>query len=282
MRYLEPLSRRQKLRIEAESEQIYAPVAHRLGLNLVKTEPQNLYLQHTHYTIFNEIKQKLKAIQKNRAEGLFSFSNVIEKALEKQKINFKIEYRIKSIYSIWKKITKKKIPFEEIFDLFALRIIIECSLEEEKVLCWKTYSIIGDMYPQNTSRLNDRISNPKSNGYESLHATVLGHEGNWVEIQIRSTRIHEVAERGVAAYWEYKDDTAFGEGAKRLVKWLTEVKKLLKAGKSNSINLIEDFKLSLYDDEIMVISKDGTSTILPLGATVLDFAIEKLDEKGLM
>lgn len=282
MRYLDALSRRKQLRIAAESQQIYAPVAHRLGLNRVKAELEDLYLKYTYPKVFYKIAKKLETTQRERAEGLASFSKVIKEALEKYKINFVIQHRVKSIYSIWKKIEEKKIPFEEIFDLVALRIIINCDQTDEKALCWQAYGIISDMYPSNTNRFHDWISTPKSNGYESLHVTVLGYAGNWVEIQIRTARMHEIAERGVAAHWEYKKDAALGEGAKRLEKWLHEVRRLLESGKSDSINLIEDFKLSLYDDEIMVVGKNGTSTLLPLGATVLDFAIEKFDERGLM
>lgn len=282
MRYLHALSRRQQLRIAAESQQIYAPVAHRLGLNRVKAELEDLYLKFTHPKVFYRIARKLEITKKERSEGLQDFSKSIKEILEKHKIKFEIQNRVKSIYSIWKKIQQKKIPFEEIFDLVGLRIIIKCSPEEEKSLCWQTYGIISNVYPSNSARLNDWVSTPKSNGYESLHATVLGNAGNWIEIQIRTARMHEIAERGVAAHWEYKKDIALGEGAIRLEKWLFEVRSLLETGKSDSINLIEDFKLSLYDDEIFVLTKEGSPTLLPLGATVLDFAIEKLDKKGLM
>ena len=281
MRYLYGLPRHKQLRMAAETQQIYAPLAHRAGLNRVKAELENLYLVYTHPEAFAQITEKISMAQKERALQLETISEAIESALKKQGYKFKIEKRIKSIYSIWHKITHKKIPFDQIYDLFALRIILDCDRKDEKAYCWHTYGIVSNMYPSNTSRLRDSISNPKSNGYESLHATLMSPSGDWIEIQIRTTRMHEIAEKGIAAHWEYKKDAATGEGMIRLEKWLLEVRELLEEEKYDSINLIEDFKLSLYDDEIVVFNKEGSLTILPKGATVLDFAIETLDEKGL-
>ncbi len=282
MRTLEFLPRRKQLRISGETRQFYAPLAHRLGLNRIKAELEDLFLKSTQPDIYYEIARMLQANLKNREFMIDKVAQPIKKELKLHGLKFRIEHRAKSIYSIWGKMNPGYDLFKEIYDLVALRIIVDCKKEDEKRLCWQTYGIITTIYPSIPSRLRDWISNPKINGYESLHATLMDPLEGWIEVQIRSERMHKIAERGVAAHWEYKwDDATIGKKSPRLYEWFLEVRKLLEQGRTMHKDLMDDVKMSLYDDEISVFTHEGQLKVLPKGATVLDFSVDVFGEKGL-
>lgn len=256
-------------KIAYEASYLYAPLAHRLGVYKIKTELEDLSLKYTNREIYSQIAKRLKAKKSERESYIQAFIEPIRKKIQETTgLNFEIKGRPKSIHSIWNKIRKQEVGIEQIYDLLAIRIIIDASPETEKSACWHVYSLIADMYQPNPKRLRDWLSIPKSNGYESLHTTVLGPENKWVEIQIRSKRMDDVAERGLAAHWRYKE----GKESSGLDQFLDNVRDLLENAEQNSQELIKNFKLQLDNEEIYVFTPKGDLFQLPIGATVLDFA----------
>lgn len=251
-----------------EAAYLYAPLAHKLGLYKLKSELEDLSLKYTQRDTYYFIKDKLNETKASRDKYIAAFIEPIKKKLEADGMVFDIKGRTKSIHSIWNKIQKQKTSFEGIYDLFAIRIIIESEEEKEKHECWQAYSIVTDMYQPNPKRLRDWLSIPKSNGYESLHITVMGPEGKWVEVQIRTRRMDEIAERGLAAHWRYKGI----KGESGLDEWLTSVREALENADSDSMKVMDQFKMDLYEDEVFVFTPKGDLFKLAKGATVLDFA----------
>ncbi len=258
----------QRLKIAAEASYLYAPLSHRLGLYTVKSELEDLSLKLQDREMYDFIASKLNETKRSRDKYIAEFIAPVEKKLTEMGLNFDIKGRTKSIHSIRNKLLKQKIEFENIYDLFAIRVIIDTDPEKEKAECWQIYSVITDMYQPNPKRLKDWLSIPKSNGYESLHITVMGPEGRWVEVQIRSKRMDEIAERGLAAHWKYKGI----KGESGLDEWLNNVREVLESKDTAPADLIQDFKMDLYDDEIFVFTPKGDLFKLPHNATVLDFA----------
>jgi len=269
MRTLEAMPHQKQLKISYETLYLFAPLAHRLGLYAIKSELEDLALKFTEPEIYENISIKIKETEKARTRFITSFINPIKKELVSQNIDFTITYRTKSVNSIWEKMKKKEIPFEEVFDLFAIRIVVDPPSEQEKAECWKIYSIVTDFYRPNPDRLRDWISNPKANGYESLHTTVMSSSGRWVEVQIRSKRMDEIAEKGYAAHWKYKDENSNESG---LDDWLKKIRELLKSPEGNALDFLDDFKLNLFADEIFIFTPKGELKTLPIGSTSLDFA----------
>ncbi len=272
MRTLESMKREKQIKIASETLYLYAPLAHRLGLNAIKTELEDLGLKYTNTEMYQEIATKLKESEPERKKFIQKFIEPIKEILNEQGFKAKIYGRPKSIYSIYNKIKNKGVEFEEIYDLFAIRIIIDTPLEMEKTDCWKAYSIITDFYHPSPERLRDWISTPKANGYESLHTTVMGPEGKWVEVQIRTQRMDEIAEMGYAAHWKYKDVNSEKEG--QLEDWLRKIRELLESPEENAMDFIDDFKLNLFAEEIFVFTPTGEMRTLPVKSTALDFAFE--------
>lgn len=272
MRTLNHMKRDKQMKIASETLFLYAPLAHRLGLNTIKTELEDLGLKYTNPDVYYDLAVKLKETEPERKRFIQKFIEPLKEILEEQGFNFRIFGRPKSIYSIHNKIKEKGVAFEEIYDLFAIRIVIDSPLDTEKSDCWKVYSIITDFYHPSPERLRDWISTPKSNGYESLHTTVMGPEGKWVEVQIRSVRMDELAESGYAAHWKYKDSAA--EKESKLEAWLLRVREMLDSPDPNALEFIDDFKLNLFSDEIFVFTPKGDMKTLPLGSTALDFAFD--------
>lgn len=277
MRTLDHMRKDKQLKIASETLYIYAPLAHRLGFYNLKSELEDLSLKYKAPTIYNEISVKLQKSKAVRTRFINKFTNPIIKTLEQEGISFKVESRTKSIYSIWNKMRKKSIPFEEVYDVFAVRFILDVPVEEEKSMCWKTYSIITDFYKPNPDRLRDWISTPKVNGYESLHTTVMSPTGKWVEVQIRSERMDEIAEKGFAAHWKYKEQTNH-EGA--LDRWITRIREILEEHETDAVDFVDDFKLNLFAKEIFVFTPKGDIKSLPHNATALDLAYEIHTELG--
>lgn len=255
-------------KVANEAAYLYAPLAHKLGLYKLKSELEDLSLKYTRRETYYFIKDKLNETKASRDTYIAAFIAPIQKKLQADGIKFDIKGRTKSIHSIWNKIQKQKTPFEGIYDLFAIRIIIDAEQEKEKQECWQAYSIVTDMYQPNPKRLRDWLSIPKSNGYESLHITVMGPEGKWVEVQIRTRRMDEIAERGLAAHWRYKGV----KGESGLDEWLTSVREALENADSDSMKVMDQFKMDLYEDEVFVFTPKGDLFKLAKGATVLDFA----------
>lgn len=272
MRTLEHMKRDKQMKIASETLFLYAPLAHRLGLNTIKTELEDLGLKYTDSESYEEIANKLKESEPERKKFIEKFIEPLKEILGEQGFKLKIYGRPKSIYSIYNKIKTKHVIFEEIYDLFAIRIIIESPLDQEKSDCWKIYSIITDFYHPSPERLRDWISTPKSNGYESLHTTVMGPEGKWVEVQIRTTRMDDLAENGYAAHWKYKDTASDKES--KLENWLLRIREMLENPDPNALEFIDDFKLNLFSDEMFVFTPKGDMKTLPVMATALDFAFE--------
>lgn len=273
MRTLDSMPASKQQNIAAETLYLYSPLAHRLGLYVIKSELEDLALKYNEPEIYRTISMKLQETEVERTRFIQKFIFPIKKALASQGIVFEIDTRAKSVYSIYKKMQVKEIPFEEVYDLFAVRIIIDSPLDQEKIDCWRVYSLITDNYNPKQNRLRDWISTPKANGYESLHTTVMSPAGQWVEVQIRTRRMHEIAERGYAAHWKYKQqidkDKAQESG---LDEWLEEVRKILKSPDANTLNFLDDIKLTLFSDEVFVWTPKGHLKSLPSGSTVLDFA----------
>jgi GTP diphosphokinase / guanosine-3',5'-bis(diphosphate) 3'-diphosphatase len=280
MRTLESMSREKQLKIASETLYLYAPLAHRLGLHAIKTELEDLCLKYTEPDVYRDIADKLKDSKEARNKFITHFIAPIVQKLDSFGINYEIKGRPKSIYSIYNKIKKSNIPFEEIYDLFAVRIIVNTPLEMEKPLCWQIYSIVTDHYKPNPDRLKDWISTPKSNGYESLHATVMSTQGQWVEVQIRSKRMDEVAEKGFAAHWKYKGNDTRTDAT--FDHWLSQVREALENSDKNrsAVELVDEFRSSLYNEEVFVFTPKGRLILLKEGATSLDFAFEIHSEVG--
>lgn len=272
MRTLDSMPRNKQLKVANETIYLYAPLAHRLGLNAFKTELEDLYLRFTDRAVYDSIAQNIDATKAVRTKFIKQFMVPIKDELDKLKIDYEIIGRPKSIYSIWNKMRKQNIPFEEVFDLFAIRIIIDTALDHEKALCWQVYSIVTDYYTPNPNRLRDWISTPKSNGYESLHTTVMAKNGQWVEVQIRSKRMDEIAEKGYAAHWKYKDASTTAES--NLEKWLARVRDLLEQNDHSALDFVDDFKGNLFSEEVFVFTPKGELKTLPYGCTALDFAFD--------
>jgi GTP pyrophosphokinase len=257
-----------KLELSVESTYLYAPLAHRLGFYTIKSELEDLSLKYTDRETYDFIAGKLNETKRSRDKYIQEFIEPVNERLEKTGFKYDIKGRTKSISSIYNKLKKQKIEFESIYDLFAIRVILDAPVEQEKAQCWQVYSIITDMYQPNPKRLKDWLSIPKSNGYESLHITVMGPESKWVEVQIRSKRMDEIAERGLAAHWKYKGL----KGESGLDGWLQSLRESLDDKETNLTQKLSDFKLDLYDEEIFVFTPKGDLFKLPKGATVLDFA----------
>lgn len=273
MRTMEFMARHKQLKISYETLYIYAPLAHRLGLNAIKTELENLAFQYTEPELYDEITSKLKAGQKKLNRFINKFSLPIINSLTEKGFDFDISGRPKSPYSIARKIKAKNIPFEEVYDVFAIRIVLNSSLDNEKADCWNTYSTVTDMYTPRPDRLRDWVSTPKANGYESLHTTVMGPDGTWVEVQIRTKRMHDIAEKGLAAHWKYKGKNDANETSK-VDEWIDRIKSLLDNPMNTAIDFIDDIKLNLFSDEIFVFTPAGELKTLPKGSTALDFAYD--------
>jgi GTP pyrophosphokinase len=268
MRIAKSLNTEQVLTISAEASFLYAPLSHRLGLYAIKSELEDLALKFQDREMYDFIARKINETKRSRDRYIAEFIAPIEEKLKELNLNFDIKGRTKSIHSIRNKLLKHKVEFENIYDLFAVRVILNTPVEKEKAECWQVYSVITDMYQPNPKRLKDWLSIPKSNGYESLHATVMGPHGKWVDVQIRSKRMDEIAERGLAAHWKYKGI----KGESGLDEWMNNVREALENKESAPADLINDFKMDLYDDEIFVFTPKGDLFKLPQNATVLDFA----------
>ena len=253
-------------RVAEEASYLYAPLAHKLGLYKLKSELEDLSLKYLEHDAYYMIKDKLNATKRSRDAYIEKFIQPIDEKLKQMGINCHIKGRTKSIHSIWQKMKKQQCGFEGIYDLFAIRIIIDSPIDQEKMLCWQTYSLITDMYQPNPKRLRDWLSVPKSNGYESLHITVLGPENKWVEVQIRTERMDEIAERGLAAHWRYKGI----KGESGLDEWLGNIRSALES--NDNLQLMDQFKMDLYEDEVFVFTPKGDLIKFPKGATILDFA----------
>ncbi len=273
MRTLDSMPEHKRMKIAGETIYLYAPLAHRLGLFAIKTELEDLSFKFRHPRIYDEIVRKVKMDEKKNLALINRFSLPIIEALNNNNILFDISGRFKSIYSIWKKMQSKNVPFEEVYDLLAVRIVFEPGPEmSERAQCWQIYSLITDIYTPKPDRLRDWISRPKSNGYEALHLTVMGPEGRWVEVQIRSQRMDDIAERGFAAHWKYKGDMSQTES--ELDKWLKHIREMLANPMSDPLTFLDEFKMSLFSSEIMVFTPKGLLVNLPKGASALDFAYE--------
>ena len=270
MRTLGSMPRDKQLKIANETAYLYAPLAHRLGLYAIKTELDDLSLKYTEPDVYRSIALKLQQSRRDREKFINDFTRPLIDELKNEHFKFEVKGRPKSINSIWNKMKKQNITFEEVYDLFAIRIIIDCPFDLEKAECWRVYSKITDYFTPNPDRLRDWISTPKANGYESLHATVMSKEGKWVEVQIRTKRMDEIAEKGYAAHWKYKESNH--EGA--LDEWISRIRETLENPDSNALDFIDDFKLNLFAEEIFVFTPKGEIKTLPSGSTALDFAFE--------
>ena len=278
MQTLEFMTEKKQLKIASETLYIYAPIAHRIGMYNIKNELEDLSLRYTDNQSYSNIKNKIEESKEEQEVYIKKFSRLIKKAIDKEKLKYFIQGRNKSIYSIHQKMQKQKISYENVFDKFAIRIVYKSSKKKEKFLAWKIYSIITDYFIPNPTRLRDWISSSKSNGYESLHITVLGPNNKWIEIQIRSERMHEIAEKGYAAHYKYKQ----GEKKESSIEnWLNRLKEVLENKDSNAVDFVEDFKLNLYSDEIFVFTPKGELKSLPSGSCALDFAFNIHTEVGI-
>lgn len=269
MRTLDSLPPRKQLKVANETLYLFAPLAHRMGFHAIKSELEDLAMKYTEPEVYQAISQRLEDTQEERNRFINSFTYPIRKAMQKENMNFKIQARTKSISSIWEKMQKKGISFEEVYDIFAIRLILDTPEMRERADCWKAYSIVTDIYRPNPDRLRDWISTPKANGYESLHTTVMSRQGKWVEVQIRTKRMDEVAEKGYAAHWKYKESKSAESG---IDKWLKRIREILKTSERDALDFIDDFKLNLFSDEIFVFTPKGELRTLPVGSTALDFA----------
>lgn len=281
LRTIRSMPAHKQLKIAAETSTIYAPLAHRLGLYQVKSEFQDICLKITHPEEYHDIADKLAQTKRSRQEYIESFKKPLDAALQDFGIHSRIIGRPKSIYSIWNKIRSKNVAFEDIYDLFAVRIIIDEKPEKEKLSCWQAYSIVTDYYTPIPERLKDWITNPKANGYESLHTTVIGPEGRYVEVQIRSDRMDQIAERGFAAHWKYKGVEGMSKNANVFENWLNQVREMLESNDSGSaVEFLTDFQSNLFSEEVHVFTPKGDMRILPDGATALDFAFSIHSDLG--
>jgi GTP pyrophosphokinase len=277
MRTLDAMAPEKQLKIASETIYLYAPLAHRLGLHTIKSELQDLALKYIEPEVYASISNKLKESAIGRTRFINKFIFPIKKRLAKQGVNYTISAREKSIYSIWEKMKMKEVSFEEIYDIFAIRIIIDTPVESEKSDCWKVYSAITDYYRPNMDRLRDWISIPKANGYEALHTTVMSHTGQWVEIQIRSKRMDEIAEKGYAAHWKYKESMNLNS---QLDNWLDRIREMIESPDADALSFVDDVKGYFFLDEISVFTPQGELRTLPANSSVLDFAYAIHSEIG--
>ncbi len=269
MRTLDSMKREKQLKISSETIWVYAPLAHRMGLYNIKTELEDLAMKYMEPETYKDIAQKLAETKRERTRYINEFIRPVKDQLIKGGFDFEIYGRPKSIHSIWNKMKKKGVAFEEVYDLFAIRIILDSPQAKEKEDCWKVYSIITDEYTPSPERLRDWLSNPKSNGYEALHTTVMGPEGKWVEVQIRSRRMNEIAEKGLAAHYKYKEGNSDED---RFDKWFGQIREVLSTQDTDSVDFLQDFKISFLAEEIYVYTPKGDVKMLPVGSTALDFA----------
>lgn len=278
MRTLSSLPPHKQMKIASETIYLYAPLAHRLGLYSIKTELEDLSLKHRYPKIYEELFEKLKKNEEERQAFLEEFKSPIDSRLNSYGLNYEITGRHKSVYSIWQKMQKKNVPFEEVFDLMAIRVVFDPDDKlPEKTQCWNIYSLITDIYMPKPERIRDWVSTPKANGYEALHATVMGPKGNWVEVQIRSRRMDDIAERGFAAHWKYKQQT---DQESEIDKWIKHIRELLEDPNSDALEFLDEFKLNLFSSEIFIFTPKGDIKTLPVGANALDFAYDIHTEIG--
>ncbi|MCF8357814.1 MAG: RelA/SpoT family protein [Prolixibacteraceae bacterium] len=278
MRTLDSMHPNKQLKISGETLYIYAPLAHRLGLYAIKTELEDLSLKYKYPDEYNNIALQLRNKEEHRQYLVDRFIKPIEEKLNKEKLTYSIKGRQKSVYSIWKKMQIKKVSFDEVYDLLAIRIIFTNTEDmDERRKCWEIFSVVTSIYNYKQDRIRDWITIPKANGYEALHVTVMGPEGKWVEVQIRSERMNEIAERGFAAHWKYKGDSSPDS---ELDKWIERIRETLQNPESDVLEFLDDFKLNLFSSEIVVFTPKGEMKTLPKGATVLDFAYEIHTELG--
>jgi GTP pyrophosphokinase len=267
------MNREKQLKIASETVFIYAPLAHRLGLYNIKSELEDLAMKYTEQQTYRDIAKRLKETKRERTRYINEFIKPIKEVLQEEGLTFEIYGRPKSIHSIWNKIKKKGVTFEEVYDLFAIRIILDTPVDKEKSDCWKVYSIITDFYHPSPERTRDWLSNPKSNGYEALHVTVMGPQGKWVEVQIRTKRMNDYAEKGLAAHWRYKEGSNQNTNTEsKFDQWFTQIREILNNPDSNTLDFLADFKSNLFTEEIYVYTPKGDLKILPVGSTALDFA----------
>ncbi|MBO5234239.1 MAG: bifunctional (p)ppGpp synthetase/guanosine-3',5'-bis(diphosphate) 3'-pyrophosphohydrolase [Alistipes sp.] len=263
-----------QIKITGETFHLFAPLAHRLGLYAIKSELEDLCLKYRFPKEYEEIRLKVEQTERERSEYIKRFNAPIIEALDRDNIKYEISGRVKSIYSIWSKMQRKQIPFEEIYDLFAIRIIFKAApFPSEKTQCWQIYSSITDIYAPKPGRMRDWISMPKANGYEALHVTVMGPDGIWVEVQIRSERMDEIAEKGFAAHWKYKK-ASISHNEDEFDRWLKKIRDALNGSNEDAVEFLDNFKLSLYTSEITVFTPKGEPRTMPVGATALDFAYD--------
>lgn len=277
MRTLDAMPREKRYKISSETLVLYAPLAYRLGLYAVKSELQDLSLKYMQPEIYHDIRKKLAHTREKRNERIQRFLEPICNSLDQMNIQYRTQISEKPVSAIFERMTENEIPFEEVHDTFVLRFIISCAEAEEKIECWRVYATITSHYKPNNDRLRDWISLPKANGYESLHATVMSQTGKWIDVQIRSERMDEIAEKGYAAYWKYKDSPHSESG---LDEWLTKVRELLRADDESAIDFVDSFKLNLFSEEIFVFTPKGEMVSLPVGSTALDFAYNIHTELG--
>jgi GTP diphosphokinase / guanosine-3',5'-bis(diphosphate) 3'-diphosphatase len=270
MRTMDSMPRKKQLKIASETLYLYAPLAHRLGFYAIKSELEDLGMKYQEAEAYKDIAKRLAETKRERTRYMNEFMKPLRERLEKDDFKFEMYGRPKSIYSIYNKIKNKGVTFDEVYDLFAIRIILDTPVDHEKADCWRVYSMVTELYHPNPDRLRDWISTPKANGYESLHTTVMGPKGKWVEVQIRTRRMDEIAEKGFAAHWKYKE----GSNDKALDTWLREIRELLRNPEFNALEFLDDFRLNLFSKEIYVFTPKGDLKILPQGATALDFAFE--------
>jgi GTP pyrophosphokinase len=269
MRTLDSMKREKQLKISSETVYVYAPLSHRMGLYNIKTEMEDLAMKYLEPDAYKEIARKLAETKRERTRYINEFIRPIKDKLDKGNFAFELYGRPKSIHSIWNKMKKKGVAFEEVYDLFAIRVILNSPQEREKEDCWKVYSFITDEYTPAPERLRDWLSNPKSNGYEALHTTVMGPQGKWVEVQIRTNRMNEIAEKGLAAHWKYKEG---GNDESRFDKWFQQIREVLSTQDTDSVDFLQDFKTSFLTEEIYVYTPKGDVKMLPIGSSALDFA----------
>lgn len=280
MRTLGSMAPNKQFKIAGETLYIYAPLAHRLGLFAIKTELEDLSFKYEHPGAYARITDQIRESESRRASVYNDFSQPIKDKLNEMGLQYEAKARLKSVYSIWRKMETKRIPFEEVYDLYAMRIIFDCpDQSKEKTICWQIYSAITDLYRLHPERTRDWISNPKANGYQALHLTVMGPDGNWIEVQIRSRRMDEIAELGFAAHWKYK--IGEGEEESELSAWLSTIKDILEDPEPNAIDFLDTLKLNLFSSEIVVFTPKGELLTLPNNATVLDVAFELHTEIGI-
>ncbi|PRX54192.1 RelA/SpoT family protein [Flagellimonas meridianipacifica] len=275
---MDAMPEHKQVKIASETLYIYAPLAHRIGLYNIKTHLEDLSLKYTEPEVYKDIQAKIENTEEEQLAYIEDFSNVIRNSLDKEGLNYEIKGRMKSTFSIRRKMKAQNVSFDEVYDKFAIRIIYKSDRKNEKFLAWKIYSIVTDHFTPNPIRLRDWITSPKSTGYEALHITVMGPEGKWVEVQIRSERMHEIAEKGYAAHFKYKHGEQKEQG---IEEWLNRLQEALETSNGNAVDFVEEFKLNLYSKEIFVFTPKGDLKSMPKGATALDFAFHIHTEIGM-